>query len=133
MGPTAKAGLLFGMVALIVAGQLVERDFAKRRAETKARRAAASTYADLLTPLADAPLPRSAPTAPPAGVANEPAETTYVVQPGDTLARIARKLLGSEGAWRSIYERNRAAIPNPAQLQVGTALRIPRAARAERR
>lgn len=141
MGLTAKAGLLFAMVALIIGGQLLERDFARRRQELKAQKAAASVHAELLSPLPDASLPNR-PAGPPvagdrrgggADAAPAAGDPVYIVQPGDTLARIARKLCGHEGAWKLIYERNRAAIPNPAQLQVGTALRIPRGERVERR
>ena len=53
---------------------------------------------------------------------------TYVVQPGDTLSKIARKYYGDAWAtsWQRIYEANRDVIgDDPAQLQVGMSLDIP--------
>ncbi|WP_346618404.1 polysaccharide deacetylase family protein [Blastococcus montanus] len=49
---------------------------------------------------------------------------TYVVQPGDTLGRIASRYDGV--SWREIYDANRATIgPNPNVIQVGQRLTIP--------
>ena len=56
------------------------------------------------------------------------APSDYVVQPGDTLSRIAGKLWGDVGpnAWRRIYEANKAAIgDDPNRLEVGMRLTIP--------
>jgi nucleoid-associated protein YgaU len=52
----------------------------------------------------------------------------YVVQPGDTLSRIAGKVYGDVAprSWRRIYEANRAAIgDDPSRIQVGMRLTIP--------
>ncbi|MEZ4771017.1 MAG: LysM peptidoglycan-binding domain-containing protein [Caldilineales bacterium] len=49
--------------------------------------------------------------------------TTYVVQPGDTLASIARQFCTT---WQQIYHMNRAVIgPNPNVLRAGTVLVVP--------
>jgi hypothetical protein len=56
------------------------------------------------------------------------APSEYVVQPGDTLSRIAGKLWGDVGpnAWRRIHEANKAAIgDDPNQIEVGMRLTIP--------
>ena len=53
---------------------------------------------------------------------------TYVVQPGDTLSKIARDVYGNAGAtsWQRIYEANRDVIgDDPVRLRVGTTLEIP--------
>jgi nucleoid-associated protein YgaU len=53
---------------------------------------------------------------------------TYVVQPGDNLTKIARRLLGDgspAGAVR-LYEANRDRLSDPDELKVGMELRIPR-------
>lgn len=51
---------------------------------------------------------------------------TYVVKPGDTLPKIARRFLGSATRWRDIYEANKSKIgPDPDVLKVGTKLVIP--------
>jgi ABC-type amino acid transport substrate-binding protein len=54
---------------------------------------------------------------------------TYVVQPGDTLSKIARKYYGDAWAtsWQRIYEANRDVIgDDPARIQIGMTLEIPR-------
>ncbi|HVY60776.1 MAG TPA: LysM peptidoglycan-binding domain-containing protein [Planctomycetota bacterium] len=138
MGTTARIGLVLAMIALLFAGQLVEREFRRRRGEREPTIAA--EYQDLLAPLPDAHLPArpaghrpgavtDGTRAPGAGAAalarnDEPAKA-YVVQPGDTLGKIAKKLYGSEVAWKPIFEKNRALIPDPARLQVGAVLQIP--------
>lgn len=63
--------------------------------------------------------PTPTPTRPPA------AETTYVVQPGDTLARIARSFNVS---WQAIAEAN--GLVNPNRIFVGQVLKIPGSAPA---
>lgn len=49
----------------------------------------------------------------------------YTVEAGDTLAEIARKVYGNQGAWRAIEEANRSRVPDARQLQPGTILIIP--------
>jgi nucleoid-associated protein YgaU len=51
--------------------------------------------------------------------------TFYVVRSGDTLRAIARQFYADENAWEAIYAANRAVIPNPDSLEVGTRLTIP--------
>lgn len=142
MGPAAKLGLILTMVALVCAVQLFEREMRAVRPEVppgKQTDSGAAPLAALLAPLEDPglpPLPDPVPEgipdpqadlgAPAAGAAAA-TERTYIVKAGDTLARIARRTLGREGAWEAIYARNRALIRNPARLQVGMVLRIPAA------
>lgn len=80
-----------------------------------------STPAPSVVPI-DQPLPRSSVTAPP-----PPADANrrYVVQRGDTLAGISRKIYGSAAHWRAIYDANRDVIANPNALRVGVELRLP--------
>ena len=135
MGKTAKIGLIVAMVAVLFAGQLVERIFAQRRRDARASHVAVE-YEDLLKPLPDASLPgargarggrgRGPGGGPPTGLASAPdGSRVYVIQPGDTLGKIAGKVYGSEAAWRPIFDRNRPSIPDPARLKVGTTLQIP--------
>jgi hypothetical protein len=49
----------------------------------------------------------------------------YIVQPGDTLERIAAKWLGSAAAWRQIYDVNRSRIKDPNLIRPGLKLVIP--------
>lgn len=51
---------------------------------------------------------------------------TYVVQGGDTLSKIARKVYSDSGKWQKIYDANRATMASPQSLNVGQTLIIPR-------
>ncbi|NUQ55421.1 MAG: LysM peptidoglycan-binding domain-containing protein [Dehalococcoidia bacterium] len=61
--------------------------------------------------------------------ASEPAPAAatdgeYVVQSGDTLERIARKLFNDGNRWNDLYEWNRDRLPSPGRLQIGQKLRV---------
>lgn len=49
----------------------------------------------------------------------------YIVQPGDTLGRIAQKVYGEFRLWTIIFEANRDKISNPGLIRVGMELLIP--------
>ncbi|MFN2633399.1 MAG: LysM peptidoglycan-binding domain-containing protein [Thermoanaerobaculia bacterium] len=49
----------------------------------------------------------------------------YIVESGDSLSKIARKLYGDADAWKRIYHENRDVIQNPDLIQPGWRLRIP--------
>ena len=57
------------------------------------------------------------------GAAEQPA--VYVVQPGDTLSSIARKVFGSSARWEEIFQANRNLLRSPNDLRVGQELRVP--------
>jgi len=50
---------------------------------------------------------------------------TYVIQPGDTLSRIAAQFLGSSHRAQEIFEANRNVLTDPNRLRVGTEIVIP--------
>ena len=50
---------------------------------------------------------------------------THTVQPGDTLAKIARDYYGDDGQYMRIYEANRDKLDDPDNISVGQELRIP--------
>ena len=50
---------------------------------------------------------------------------TYIVQAGDTLAKIAKAMYGDGSRWREILKANQDTISNPDLIQVGQELRIP--------
>jgi len=70
------------------------------------------------------PTPPAPPTPPtPPAPANE--YRTYTVRAGDSLYRIAGRLLGNSSRWGEIFELNRDIITNPRMLRIGWQLRIP--------
>lgn len=66
---------------------------------------------------------RSAPVAEPKKPA--PTATTYTVKSGDSLRKIAERLLGSPNRWNEIYEANRQVLKDKDVVRVGMELRIP--------
>jgi LysM repeat protein len=52
-------------------------------------------------------------------------ETTYTVQPGDTLSAIAKKLLGSADDYMAIFNANKDQLSDPDKIKPGQVLRIP--------
>jgi nucleoid-associated protein YgaU len=53
------------------------------------------------------------------------ADTTYEVQKGDTLSRIARQFYADANAWRRIFDANRDQLSDPDRIQPGQMLKIP--------
>lgn len=72
-------------------------------------------------------------TPPGAGAPSQPRESReapaspreYVVQDGDTLGAIAKRTLGSSGAWQAILDANKSVISEPEDLRPGMRLKIP--------
>lgn len=97
-------------------------------AQTAGVAVAAGTVAGA-TPRAPAPVEAQGGRTPSTEPAVRPAaQTTYVVQPGDTLGRIAARFYGDTKKWQVIYEANRASLPGgPQSLRVGQTLVIPKA------
>ena len=54
-----------------------------------------------------------------------PPPETYLVQPGDTLNKIAKAIYGDARLWTLIYEANRDKITDPGMVRVGLELIIP--------
>lgn len=65
----------------------------------------------------------STPEPEPAPVA-EPEYTEYVVESGDTLGKISKKMFGTTAKWKRIAEYN--SITDPRLLRVGNTIRIPK-------
>ncbi len=73
------------------------------------------------------------PTPRPRAVAPAAPTAEYVVQPGDTLAGIAARLLGDESRWREVFEANRGVarlddrrvLSNPNIIWPGLRLQLP--------
>ncbi len=60
-----------------------------------------------------------------APVSAAPAGRTYVVVPGDSLSKIAKREYGDAAAWTRIFEANRDTITNPDLIHPGQTLRLP--------
>lgn len=67
--------------------------------------------------------PASAQPAPP--VTRAASARKHIVQPGDTLSKIAQQVYGNRAKWRDIYAANRGVMKNETDLKVGMELKIP--------
>ncbi|HOW97230.1 MAG TPA: LysM peptidoglycan-binding domain-containing protein [Kiritimatiellia bacterium] len=63
---------------------------------------------------------------PPEPAPAQPPMSTYIVQPGDNLSRIAERMYGNSGRWSDIYEANRSTLKSPESVRVGQTLVIPK-------
>ena len=52
-------------------------------------------------------------------------ERVYVVQPGDSLSKIAMEVYGDARRWPEVFEANKDKIPNPSVIHPGQELYIP--------
>jgi nucleoid-associated protein YgaU len=50
---------------------------------------------------------------------------TYVVQPGDSLSKIAKEVLGDASRWPEIFEANKDQIKDPNLIHPGQELKMP--------
>lgn len=50
---------------------------------------------------------------------------TYVVEAGDSLSVIAKKVYGDAGRWKDIFEANKATFKDPNLIRVGQELVLP--------
>ncbi len=88
---------------------------------------AGATPGGTTPPATDRPSPDSTPRPAPAPVAPSSGKT-YTVQKGDTFMKIARSIYRDPAKWRTLYERNRAKLPDPAKpdsLRPGTVIEVP--------
>jgi nucleoid-associated protein YgaU len=57
--------------------------------------------------------------------ASPEATRMYMVQPGDTLSKIAKKFYGSTNDYMKIFNANKDRLKDPNQIQAGQELKIP--------
>lgn len=69
----------------------------------------------------------SSSTAPAPAPERPAAGQTYTVVKGDSLSKIARRLLGDASLWPRIFEANKSIIKNPDLIHPGQVLTIPAA------
>ncbi|MEW5959424.1 MAG: LysM domain-containing protein, partial [Chloroflexota bacterium] len=110
--------------------QLVERVTGETIEQTKAiLDELARRGQRFLTAIAPAPPQEEPPSAPGEEPAPPPTngtgQKTYVVQPGDTLSKIAQQIYGDFRLWSLIYDANRDQISSPSLIRVGMELQIP--------
>lgn len=81
----------------------------------------------VLAPRAETPAPAPAPAEDAAAAQEEdaPRSRTYVVQPGDSLRKIAARFYGRKSAWSRIREANKATVPVTGEIRAGQTLVIP--------
>ncbi|MGH7930685.1 MAG: ABC transporter substrate-binding protein [Candidatus Binatia bacterium] len=73
-----------------------------------------------------APKPTQALTSTGPGVAPQSAgASSYIVEPGDNLSRLAQRFYNSSYKWVKIYEANRDTLRNPNYIYIGQSLIIP--------
>ena len=51
---------------------------------------------------------------------------TYEVKAGDSLSKIAKKLLGDGNAWNRIFEANKDVLKDPNKIYPGQKLKVPK-------
>ncbi|MCK6630325.1 MAG: LysM peptidoglycan-binding domain-containing protein [Anaerolineae bacterium] len=78
-----------------------------------------------LTTLVPSPPQEEPPTDSPELPPGDDIQDTYIVQPGDTLSKIALRFYGNAALWTFIFEANRDKLSSPGLLRVGMELRIP--------
>jgi nucleoid-associated protein YgaU len=118
---------------------VIARTDAKPATLTDAREASATGAAAIAAPLriANAPANDAPPTAelrtnparltpPPTTATTADAPRIHLVQPNDTLEKIAQKYYGDPARWRSIYFANNALLSGGRPLKTGMELEIPR-------
>ncbi len=59
------------------------------------------------------------------GTRSESQMTTYTVQAGDTLSKIAKDHLGNANAYMKIFDANKDQLSDPDKIKPGQVLRIP--------
>lgn len=79
----------------------------------------------LVLPAADAAAGSSERAAAPREATRTASSKTYTVRPGDTLTRIAERVLGDGSRWKDIYQANRDKLKSPDSVVVGQELRLP--------
>lgn len=107
-------------------GAIEEIAMLRREVQALRDRLAASGKAPGAPAAAAAPSSGPVKPAPPQPEPAQPELASYVVQPGDTLSRIASKLYNDPNKWQTIYDANRNQLKSPESVRVGQTLLVPR-------
>ncbi len=84
-----------------------------------------SSGSELLPSRSAEPAKAPAATPPPSAPPTSSRPTTYTVQDGDTLIRLAERFYGRPSAWKQIREANKATISNDGRIRTGDVIRLP--------
>lgn len=119
MGYLARIGLIVLILLLLFVHRLVEEQITGSGVPVApAVEAAPESPLDQASAGTTSPGPEASPE-PPSD------SRTYVIESGDTLERIARKVYGDGQKWQQILAANRDVIPDERRLKIGTRLKIP--------
>lgn len=134
MGTGARLGILGLMIVAIAVARLIEVELDTSRSMPPLVVQQVADEAPQLEGLgieqvdATSPALEQTEAAAPTTPAAKPVKTrTYVVQPGDTLGAISKKVYGTSKRWKAILEANKDVVPKPEALRSGVELRIPEA------
>jgi nucleoid-associated protein YgaU len=58
-------------------------------------------------------------------ISDDQVEQTYMVEKGDTLSGISKKVYGKASQWNRIFEANRDLLDDPDKIYPGQVLKIP--------
>jgi NitT/TauT family transport system substrate-binding protein len=97
----------------------------KSTAATPSTKVAPAEEKAKLAAKTERPEPVQAAAKPQPAAAQAAGGTTYVVEAGDNLSRIALKFYNSNYKWNKIYEANRETLKNPHYIYIGQNLIIP--------
>jgi DNA-binding winged helix-turn-helix (wHTH) protein/LysM repeat protein len=128
LGPASiVAGKLVASIALLISllrPQPASTTISRPVAVAQIAEPPAPTAINALLVRADTPIPAPTPTAEAPRPAT-PVVTTYIVQRGDSLWRIAEQQLGNGFRWKEIHELNKSYIANPDLICAGWTLALP--------
>jgi nucleoid-associated protein YgaU len=91
----------------------------------------------MVTPIDDAPTPRKPEASKgvekkktddrkaESSAANASKTKAYTVRNGDTMSKIAARVMGSSARWHELYELNRDVIKDPHAVKPGTVIKVP--------
>jgi len=108
--------------AVLLAGNIagVAEVFANDLKVTEEEEAPHSVQAESATDAAGSSKPVDAP------VSGEATTEFYVIQPGDTLSKIAKRVYGDAMQYPKIFEANKEVIEDPDKIFVGQKIRLPK-------
>lgn len=125
MGRNARLGVLCLMVLAIGLARLVEVELDPGAPPPLAAIAPAAPIEESPRGAPPAPVVVRAPDASSPAAPSAAGERDYLVQAGDTLGTISRKVYGSSRHWKRILDANKDILSGPEKMRAGMRLRLP--------